>query len=570
LYSAEERGIWLTISTRSSVPEVDVIRRAEEGEDLDEWLAQAKRVNPGDLKPCPVSCSETKDYASRSDWFLYSDAGKLTKCNETMLIDMVVQNAEADTEGNIITRACTADYGSVAKPAFVADEEKASLCTTANKALKDASIYLHHPSAGNDDFSVNHLLSAARQVANHLDLQKPDCKHLAIESAYSQSAAIGLYSRVEVHQHGLTVDILERLLRYGQESSISKTTVVQLCGAEGRGADYSFGIVATSAKNLGFVQKSVKTWLDGGCVSKADTGSDWMQVTLRIPVPIETIKNNGTNSTSLSISLPRSTSPARLGRGVHLEIRADCKTTKVQAGDGCWAVAQRCGISQTDLEKYNRANLCNSLVKEEVVCCGSGTLPNTLPAGNSDGTCKTREVVANDDCGTMASKCGISADDFMKANTKSNLCSTLVEGQKVCCTQGKYPDLKPKPDGNGNCATYLTRKDDSCSKIAVARDLTQNDLLNFNKNTWGWNGCKPEVFYPDFLMCVSEGTPPMPAIVPNAFCGPTMNGTVKPPSGTNISTLNPCPLNVCCNIWGQCGTTDDFCVVSKAETGAPG
>jgi hypothetical protein len=69
-----------------------------------------------------------------------------------MLIDMVVQNAEADTEGKIITRACTADYGSVAKPTFVADEEKASLCTTANKALEDASIYLHHPSAGNDDF----------------------------------------------------------------------------------------------------------------------------------------------------------------------------------------------------------------------------------------------------------------------------------------------------------------------------------------------------------------------------------------------------------------------------------
>lgn len=34
--------------------------------------------------------------------------------------------------------------------------------------------------------------------------------------------------------------------------------------------------------------------------------------------------------------------------------------------------------------------------------------------------------------------------------------------------------------------------------------------------------------------------------------------------------LNPCPLNVCCNVWGQCGMTDDFCVVSKSETGAPG
>src|SRR6185437_5366022 len=60
-----------------------------------------------------------------------------------------------------------------------------------------------------------------------------------------------------------------------------------------------------------------------------------------------------------------------------------------QSGDGCWAVANRCGISQADLEKYNRANLCNTLVKDENVCCSSGTLPRTLPPGNTDGTCKT-------------------------------------------------------------------------------------------------------------------------------------------------------------------------------------
>lgn len=49
-----------------------------------------------------------------------------------------------------------------------------------------------------------------------------------------------------------------------------------------------------------------------------------------------------------------------------------------------------------------------------------------------------------------------------------------------------------------------------------------------------------------------------------------MKGSVRPPAGTNISMMNPCPLNVCCNTWGQCGMTDDFCVVSKSETGAPG
>ncbi|KAF1964360.1 glycoside hydrolase [Bimuria novae-zelandiae CBS 107.79] len=199
-----------------------------------------------------------------------------------------------------------------------------------------------------------------------------------------------------------------------------------------------------------------------------------------------------------------------------------------------------------------------------------GTLPSTLPPGNSDGTCKLRTVMAGDDCTTLPGKCGISSKDFLNANTKENLCSTFMVGQQVCCTAGKRPDLKPKPDANGNCATYVTQPDDTCAGIAVARDLDIEDLEDFNKNTWGWNGCDPKKFYRDFLMCVSSGTPPMPAVVGNAVCGPMMPGTVKAPSGTNLSTLNPCPLNVCCNIWGQCGTTDDYCTVKKSESGAPG
>ncbi|PVI08686.1 glycoside hydrolase family 18 protein [Periconia macrospinosa] len=514
------------------------------------------------------SAVKTNDTSSRADWFLYSDAERLAVCNETMLIDMVVQNAEADIEGKVITRACTADYESVIKPAFIAEEEKASLCTTANRVLTNASVYLHQPTASDSEFSNNHLLSAGLQIANHLALQIPSCNHNSMEFAYSQSLAIGLFAGTEVHQHGLTSDVLGKFLEHAQANMISKTTIVQLCGAKGRGADYNIGIVATTAKNLPFVQKAINIWSSGECIpTGANTGEPWMQVTIRTPSLLDEIPGNNTNSTSQRLS----NSLANLGRRAHLSVRADCKTAEVQSGDGCSAVASRCGISLSDLEKYNRDNLCNTLVKDEVVCCGSGTLPNTLPPGNSDGTCKTREVVSGDDCTTLPAKCGISSNDFKKANNRgTNFCNNLLEGQQVCCTDGKYPDLKPKPDADGNCATYLTKKDDSCSKIAVARDLNVTDLLDFNRDTWGWNGCKPEVFYPDFLMCVSKGTPPMPAIVPNADCGPTKPDTVKPPSGTNISMLNPCPLNVCCNIWGHCGLSDDFCVVSKSETGAPG
>ena len=69
-------------------------------------------------------------------------------------------------------------------------------------------------------------------------------------------------------------------------------------------------------------------------------------------------------------------------------------------------------------------------------------------------------------------------------------------------------------------------------------------------------------------MCLSTGTPPFPEAVANAVCGPQVPGTVAPSSGTDISTMNPCPLNACCDVWGQCGTTSEFCTPSG--TGAPG
>jgi LysM repeat protein len=280
----------------------------------------------------------------------------------------------------------------------------------------------------------------------------------------------------------------------------------QLCGSDGRGADYSFGIIATSAKNLDFAQKAVRTWASGACVP-ATEGEEWMNVVLRVPGPVfgtpnSTDATTAANNTTLGRMEPRS----------RLSIRADCRTTTVQPGDGCAAVASRCGITQLAFQKLNRLNVCQTLVKDEKVCCTMGTLPSTLPAGNSDGTCKTIEVASGDSCGSLASKCGISSADFMKANTKTNLCSILGEGQKVCCSSGKYPDLKPKKDANGNCAVYTTKKDDYCSKIAVARDITVTELEGFNKKTWGWNGC--DRLFPDFKMCVSEGSPPMPANVP--------------------------------------------------------
>lgn len=151
-----------------------------------------------------------------------------------------------------------------------------------------------------------------------------------------------------------------------------------------------------------------------------------------------------------------------------LVARAECRTATVHAGDGCWAVADRCKISNNDLINYNpRPNLCRTLAADEKVCCSPGTLPSSLGPGKPDGTCETRRVERGDGCGSLASKCGISPRDFMAVNTKANLCSGLAIGQHVCCTRGELPDLRSKPAADGSCATHTTNAGDSCSKFTV-------------------------------------------------------------------------------------------------------
>ncbi|OJI87443.1 hypothetical protein ASPTUDRAFT_137518, partial [Aspergillus tubingensis CBS 134.48] len=192
------------------------------------------------------------------------------------------------------------------------------------------------------------------------------------------------------------------------------------------------------------------------------------------------------------------------------------------------------------------------------------------PRDDSD-ECTTIQVQSGDTCTTLAAECGISGADFDDYNPESDLCSTLTAGQHVCCTNGTLPDYAPQPDAEGNCYSYTVQTGDTCAALAAAYDITVDEIESWNtgsNGTWGWMGCSDLLV--GSYMCLSSGWPPMPANVPNAVCGPQVNGTSTAPHGTDLSTLNECPLNACCDIWGQCGITADFCTPSNSTTGNPG
>ncbi|KAI9654755.1 MAG: hypothetical protein M1821_005749 [Bathelium mastoideum] len=184
------------------------------------------------------------------------------------------------------------------------------------------------------------------------------------------------------------------------------------------------------------------------------------------------------------------------------------------------------------------------------------------------GTCTEIKVASGDSCGSLASKCGITGAEFSQYNPSSSLCSSLTIGEWVCCSAGSLPDNAPKPQADGTCATYLVVSEDSCTSIAQANSITTTDIGNYNKQTWGWMGCAD--LQAAQTICLSTGNPPMPAPIANAICGPQVPGTEMPTNGTSLVDLNPCPLNACCDVYGQCGIDSGFCTVAQSPTGAPG
>lgn len=189
--------------------------------------------------------------------------------------------------------------------------------------------------------------------------------------------------------------------------------------------------------------------------------------------------------------------------------------------------------------------------------------------GNS---CTTIQVQYGDTCTSLATRCGIPAANFTDYNPSSTLCSTLTPGEHVCCSSGSLPDYTPSRNSDGSCYAYYVNAGVDCSYIAANYSITVDEIEVYNNNTWGWLGCAGTNLQAGENICLTPGTPPFPSPVPNAVCGPQVPNTTQPASSTvtDWALLNPCPLNACCDVWGQCGTTAEFCTPSNSSTKAPG
>ncbi|KAL4909691.1 hypothetical protein BDW74DRAFT_186210 [Aspergillus multicolor] len=351
------------------------------------------------------------------------------------------------------------------------------------------------------------LASALSNVQTYLEKKEPSDGNTILFASIPDELTMGFFAGSGLESTKMAASVLSRLLYDVRQTGIQSSLLEQLCGG-GRSARETWGIMASFGTNLDLeaVHAAVHTWSQGKCVVPTEATVSRRKAITRTIYTFEEEKAVATPTPVANISAHHRR------HHHHLHGRTTCRTMQVNQGNICETMAARCGITVAQFKRFN---------------------------GN-----------------------------------KPNFCNTMQPGQHVCCSTGTLPDFSPKPNPDGTCATYKTKADDNCSKIGAANSLTQQQIENFNKNTWGkllcvqpvtvwltskplgWNGCGV--------------VPPMPDPVAGTVCGPQVPGTKPPVAGRELASLNPCPLKACCDVWGQCGTTAEFCTPSKSASGAPG
>lgn len=180
-------------------------------------------------------------------------------------------------------------------------------------------------------------------------------------------------------------------------------------------------------------------------------------------------------------------------------------------------------------------------------------------SGNPEASCGTCNYIKVTSGMDLESATGVTGDAIEMYNPNIDF-SNLAVGTPVCYSIGNPPDLRVNANSNGTCYAYYVQSGDTCSSIAANYfPLSTNDIENYNTNTYGWKGCSD--LQENSVICVSDGDAPKPVPVENAECGP-----LAPGDKFNTS----CPLNACCDDFGFCGLTSEFCDIKDSSTGAPG
>lgn len=443
-----------------------------------------------------------------SNWTYYHALVDLEWCRDPLLFDLGLHTPLNQLDSHHLTiRACTVspnghDFFKISRsvglslregqwlnnkvPSIRRNSSESATCAK-RASSPEPSLFDVRLAWGGPADTDGHDIAAATQILTQYLNMAPGCE-ATIMFAQVGKAVLGLYVGSQIDRASVASIVQDSFApRVKPGSNVPTRIGAHICGDQPFSAQ-TFGIYPDARGNISAAQAVVRDWSTGRCLSEYDQD--------------EILEGQSVGIWSAILD-----EAPTVERREGLDRRATCSFTQAEPGDGCWALTQKCRISEADLIKYNGGRF--------------------------------------------------------------NFCSSILPGQYVCCGAGDLPDFSPKPNADGSCKSYTAQSQDTCFVIAAANQISDwTKLEDFNKQTWGWTGCAG--LQPGQSLCLSTGMPPMPNPIVGATCGPQVPGTVMPTNGTKLADLNPCPLNVCCNIWGNCGLSAEFCIESPADTGAPG
>ncbi|KFY17053.1 hypothetical protein V492_00913 [Pseudogymnoascus sp. VKM F-4246] len=535
------------------------------------------------LQRCPLAC----EYAGPNtvSWTTYHSYEELALCDETVLFSLNIRTTASDPR----IKACSTAVGGprmqagafyglrnnnvtkspspeiMNKVLVPAERKIISGDGSCGATLRKATLDIETKWSSQQGTSSKDELSATLSQLEKYFRNTAGCGS-ALMFARSNNSVVGAFAGGDLAKSAVA-DLIKGS-HDSTEATVPSQYAVQACGTGGDepAFDTRFGLFADLNGDATSVQAFLKDY--STAVGKCVDLNDLKNRDSPTSKPVTTLGSSITVDGAVSKNTTSKITTSKHSRTV--KGGAFCRDLMVIQGDSCGSLAQKCGISGNDFTTYNsKANLCSTLVPNQYVCCSAGDLQDHTPQLKSRAFCRDLMVIQGDSCGSLATRCGISGNDFMTYNSKkANLCSTLMPKQYVCCTTGDLQDHTPQPLPDGNCFPHEVQKDDGCWDIADAFGIDVASIETYNKKTFGFAGCN-NTLKEHQVLCLSSGNPPMPIQDPTTVCGPWVVGTTRPANYDDVAKLNPCPLNACCDIWGQCGTTTEFCTASEID-GHPG
>lgn len=349
-------------------------------------------IIPGETfkSPCPRSCLEAGPNPRDCD--VYATKSQLQMCQQPVLFDFNIHSPLAGNPEYI--RACTVWGADFDNPSLFIQSHQGSIET-----LEATLASWGEPLTPDLDDGISaNAASSIRSATQYLEA-RPGEDQKTIFFASTGASIVGVYVGKGLLNEEVADQVLGPFMSHVLSEGLGDATAIQLCG-HGRSVHQTFGVIAST--DISKVQDGILRWTNASCVEEP-TESVKLDVQLRVQSP-------------QSLSFPsNATRPVIRGRS-HLAKRAECDTIKVEPGNGCYVLAERCGISLNDFTKWNPDLCANPLMPEEEVCCSAGDLPDRRPKKNSDGSCAVYESDMDDNCSKIAAMHGLTADGLEDFN----------------------------------------------------------------------------------------------------------------------------------------------------------